>query len=168
MPSFRKPKGSYSRSTPDWFIGDCQYQGSRLGIGGVNFTALLMVNDAAPGWFMSIYGIDVRVQAAGAVLIGPGKQDPLISPTGKSASVVSDTPSGFGTIDQEFYAVGAIPFTSENVYEIDMFPGHLSWQWQQPFPFAVIQPGYSLIVAAEPSTTLVNASFWYRMHPERW
>lgn len=153
----RKPKGSYTRSTPDWFFRQLNWSSGQVnGGGGGAGLSIQLFNNTAISEYYYLHGLKVDSanfqQLYGQVSAGP-----------------------FGTFWQNAYpVVGDQPQPSGQVYTGGTPAGStlinipLTWQGDQPtdpwwpdWPIAIIPPGYGFLLFNGFAAGAIIATFWW-------
>lgn len=157
MATYRRPKGSYTRPTPDFFVDQLAYSSGQVngGGGGAGVSVSLFNNDPQSRHF-HLYGLwpnDSNFQQLyAAVYAGPfGTEYDHAYP------VITDNPQPPGLI-----------YTGGTPAGLNLVNQPLTWQGDQPtapilsqWPISVIPPGYSFIVYNGFASAALIVSFWW-------
>ena len=157
MATYRRPKGSYQRNTPDWFTDALAYSSGQVnGGGGGAGLSVSLFNNHPQSYHFHLYGLWVNdsnnEQLFAAVLPGTyGTQYDVAYP------VTTDQAQPPGQI-----------FTGATPAGLTLVNQPLTWQGNQPtppilapWPIAVIPVNYSFVVYNGFSSAAIIASFWW-------
>lgn len=168
MPTYRRPKGVYTRPGPDFFIGyTAVVGGAYTSSMGVNAAVALYNNDQASRYY-HVYGVMVGNDAESFYTIKPVKGNSgSVLDTAHSVVVNGLPPSGqcYG------YDVPNQSHNNDPVAGAYLFGNNVTGSmdfWQMPGPICVLPPGYSLEVATFEDLTsgtlsILIASFYYAL-----
>jgi len=143
----RKPKGSYTRHTTDWFIGRCAIGGVFFAAGVGNGAAVSLFNDATDGSNLHLYKLWVQNDAAGAYWV-TRQTGALGGTTVTTYPVVSSGAALWGVIS---YAAVPQVIWSPGPFAMPAYIGADNEAGSQdifaaPGPICVLVPGDSLTV----------------------
>lgn len=143
----RKPKGSYTRHTTDWFLSRCAIGGVFVNTGAGNGAAVELYNNAVDGSNLHIYKLWVGNDAAGAYWVT--RQTGTMGGTAcKTYPVVSSGAAlpgliNYATVAQVVWGPGA--FAMPAFIGADNEAGSQD-EFSVDGPFCVLVPGDSLTV----------------------
>lgn len=176
MGFFRKPQGTYSRQTPDLFLGNAGMVGGFYWSSLIEDTRLSIFNAAEQGTYCHIYKIFVGNDAAGVYSAGPFRgpgQTQLI----QALPVVAGNPAPNVFLYRDLLA----PLYSGLGFPKDIdFDGYI-WadneagsqdQYAVNGPIAVLPPGWSFgvrtfVSSSDSNSEVITCSFYFVMLPDQ-
>jgi hypothetical protein len=175
MATYRRPKGSYTRPTPDFFTRQMAIVGGGFTLSSANDVVFTLFNNATTGEYFHVFKIWVFNDGEGsnAMSTQSGHGATFVS---NAFPVVFDSPAPFGQLyqDQAAQVVPALTIYPTAVPYGSYFVGGDEAAAQHPLgaqgPIAVIPPGYSLSIRSLNSIGNTNNSlgvtFYYCILPE--
>jgi len=164
MASFRKPRGAYTRTTPDWFSDvTCSggwFDSDSSGIGHYKWIGLY--NDDNAGRILYVYAISASWDGANSIA--------MVSIAGASGSEVNHGVNiqpavGFMPGSVRFFQTGPPAMTTPIAPPAGTVGvignGFVVSNIQPGFPIAKIPTGYSLMLTGDFNTLSAGAGFWY-------
>jgi len=150
--TFRTPKGSYVRQTPDWYIHDGSSIGGIVTVVSPPVPSLDLFNNATDGTLLHVYQVIVGAQGYGPYALMTLKGHGANFITG-AFPVVADDALPWGQLYWDSQTavqtwVSGTPANGSNygsAYALDA-TGSTIDSLQTPGPISVLPPGYSLRV----------------------
>jgi hypothetical protein len=160
MPTHRKPKGAYSRNTPDFFSDQLYSVGIYLPLtAGANLMAPSLFNNDNQGRLLYVFGVSMFNSDNGAYGVYQYKGSFGTFQT-QGYSVNANVGAGPG---QGFIATNG-PIVGTRVAVLCHGDGGGSWF--STFPIQIVAPGYSMIIGPVVATDLlIGAGIWYMPFP---
>jgi hypothetical protein len=161
MPSFRKPKGSYFRSTPDWFEGNAAWCGGpAVGSGGNPPLCALFNNDTGGSIFrVYSYVCDHSPTTAVYVELRQGKRAGVFS-TAQAIRPDQAAPPG-----QFLAGAVAAPISFITALYQHNIGSPFSWQSYHG-PLWEIPSGWSLEFYTLGANDVLSVTWWYVWLPD--
>jgi len=155
-------KGTFSRAAPDYYSDLAAGYGLSVTGSSGNFSYVLLWNSATAGEILHVWGVDVAggtsAQTNGAFIAFGPSQAPLhagIPTNGGLAGAVPGQVSGA--------ASGIAPYSPGQFYLF--VTGPQTWQWTGNYPFCILPPNWSLVIANIAANQNLIASFWWIATP---
>lgn len=152
MGTNRRPKGSYVRPTPDWYILEGASAGAIVNVTSPPVPAIDLFNNSTDGTFLHVYEVWVGAQNYGpyAIVAVNGHASTFIA-NAKPIVVGTAQPWGalyWGSLTADATWVSGTPANGFNYgsdYATDNPDGTVD-RWRSSGPIKVLPPGYSLRV----------------------
>lgn len=165
MPSYRRPKGVYSRPTLDWFsdqvcTGAGAFQTFPLSGTGNDIHVSLFNNDTL-GRLLYVYAISCGNDSAENLYCAfhAGTVGNFFA-AGMSVNPSLGTPPGQIFLDVRT-GTGSTPLAPPSDPYTQIPSGFNSSTIVAPFPLFILPKGYSIVVSPDFSGQSLGASFWY-------
>jgi len=153
----RSPKGSYFRSTPDWFWRSMATVGFASGSTGGTYPQAGLYNNATDGQLLHVMGLSMHCSGAGeGIDVSFAQGVPAFSAGRPGTAVKLDeiAPPGLSYFTN---GVGAVPG-----YIIGYLGAANAGTFATPgWPLWIIPPGYTLWFNGDQTNTFFFATLWY-------
>ena len=142
MATHRKPKGVYTRSTPDWYYDQLAVVSTDAATGGGLDAIRALYNNDTAGRYIHVVGLILTANTADIAIRTGAMQGQFGNPFLSAVPVKTAQPGGPGVITAPTsnLAIAGTGLQLENLAQgiaVSLFPG---------FPLAVLAPGWSYII----------------------
>lgn len=152
----RRPKGSYSRSTPDWFSGSMAWIGMASGSTGGTYPGAGLYNDSTLGLNLHVVGLEVGAGAGTTsinVVFTQGPPGYNVGTPGQPVLLNKPAPPGAA-----IYTNGSALFAGPHaVFWYGADPVVLMPGW----PLWIVPPGYTMWLQSNAQNVYLGATAWY-------
>ena len=161
--STRKPKGTYVRSTPDWFVGSLAIAGINTGTLLTNYSAAALYNNDSLSRYFYVYRMLVTAFTSGYLYaqvfnrnigVNPIPAQPLdptkANPPGVATAIFAALDPALTTAPFQIEFDGVLNTMAASVLQI-----------ADNFPIFIVPPGWELEVWAGAAQITMNAVWWY-------
>jgi len=159
----RKPKGSYVRNSPDWFIHRMMSGSLVVGLKSGFYTYIGLQNNDSVGRYLYLHGLRFsHLTGTDGCYFGLLQTSAL---GGFEPAVPLDplVPAGPGQVGSFYSATSILGGKTQTVFSNAQLGSAASaeYEWQHDWPIATIPPGWAAVLQTQGLGEDLFASFWW-------